>query len=99
MKGQEAAYRANMGAKDGEIKHLQVVKGTVIRVKEQQAAYKATMGLRMNEMNCFTCCSSWNAFTVKSDSIGTTEAIVSKNGKSQCYQMAGFDPDLFQLGQ
>ena len=30
MKEQEAAYRANMGAKDGEIKHLQVVKGTVI---------------------------------------------------------------------
>jgi hypothetical protein len=31
MKEQEAAYKANMGAKDGEIKHLQVVKGTVIR--------------------------------------------------------------------
>jgi hypothetical protein len=31
MKGQEEAYRANMGAKDGEIKHLQVVKGTVIQ--------------------------------------------------------------------
>jgi hypothetical protein len=31
MKEQEAAYRANMGAKDGEIKHLQVVKGTAIR--------------------------------------------------------------------
>jgi hypothetical protein len=31
MKGQEAAYRANMGAKDGEIKHLQVVKGPLVR--------------------------------------------------------------------
>jgi hypothetical protein len=31
MKEQEATYKANMGAKDGEIKHLQVVKGTVIR--------------------------------------------------------------------
>jgi hypothetical protein len=31
MKAQEVAYKANMGAKDGEIKHLQVDKGTVIR--------------------------------------------------------------------
>ncbi len=50
MKGQEAAYKANMGAKDREIKHLQVVKGTVIRVKEHQTAYNATMGVRTEKL-------------------------------------------------
>ncbi len=50
MKGHELAYKANMGAKEGEIKHLQVLKGQLFGMKGQEAAYKANMGANDGEI-------------------------------------------------